>query len=149
MKKSDPVKETFIAAGWDYSLDGRSYYHKALRDLVETGMVSFKVCNPGRVFVRPDGKKYNIQVTAAGWVRRVYDGSTRIDAHEVLRVAGQLLQQPQVKEKLLSTVDLDNRCHRCNGIGHIPAFNYFCNGVCFGCMGLGYNHKFKMTVKVD
>lgn len=33
------------------------------------------------------------------------------------------------------------KCDKCKGKGIIPAFMYYCEGVCFDCMGLGYGKQ--------
>ena len=32
-------------------------------------------------------------------------------------------------------------CSKCNGLGIIPAFSYYANGVCFDCGGAGVNRE--------
>ena len=32
-------------------------------------------------------------------------------------------------------------CAKCDGLGHIPAFSYYANGVCFDCGGLGIDRN--------
>ncbi len=79
--------------------------------------------------------------------RRKVDSST-IDAFDVLRFVGKVLQREDVKAVIKSYVDIDSACKRCGGEGYIRAFSYYCNGICFGCFGLGYDHKHIDQVKI-
>lgn len=33
--------------------------------------------------------------------------------------------------------EVDNRCRKCSGWGHIPGYEHIAGGVCFGCNGTG------------
>ena len=39
----------------------------------------------------------------------------------------------------------DCSCSKCNGVGIIPAFSYYANGICFDCGGVGINRSVLST----
>jgi len=146
------VKEIFEKEGYTYDKDNRNYAHKSLQGLLDTGLISFTVCQAGMVWNK-DGVKYNIKVSI-----KMPDGKFNVwyvlskvnnkDASVVLKAIGGILQKPQVKEFMRSYVDIDHTCKKCEGRGIIPAFHYYCNGICFDCYGIGYNRKFRPVVQI-
>lgn len=153
MKPTTTVKAIFEKEGYVYNKDGRTRSHRALQALLDSGLINFKVCQSGMAWNK-DGIKYNVMVTIkkpdgtfSAW--RVYSQITNKDAYDILKIIGQILQKPQVKDFMSSYVDIDCSCQKCEGRGIVPAFHYYCNGVCFDCYGLGYNRKFKPTVELN
>ena len=147
------VKEIFERQGYKYDKDGRNRIHRSLQSLLDSGLITFNICKAGHVWVNADGFKYNLSCTIKvdeSRSRRWYHKSsiTTQDGYTVLKFIGQVLQTPIAKEILSSYVDIDSTCKECGGRVIIPAFHYYCNGVCFDCYGLGYNRKFKPTVQI-
>jgi hypothetical protein len=148
------VKSIFEKEGYAYDKDGRNRTHRSLQKLLDSGFISFRVCEKGKVFVsKSDGTKYNVSVSIKidekNWrIFRYKCSCTNIDGYDVLKLIGITLQIPEVKEVIKSYVDIDATCQRCNGKGIIPAFHYYCDGICFECYGLGYNSHFKPIVEI-
>lgn len=151
---AESVKGIFESQGYKYNKDGRNRTHRALQSLLDSGLISFSVCEKGMVWTRKkNGFKYNVRVSIKkpdGVFYNVYTKSTitNIDSYDVLKIIGGVLQRDEVKSFMNSYVDIDASCHKCNGVGFIPMFHYYCNGVCFDCYGLGFNRKFVPTVQL-
>jgi len=150
----ETVKDIFEKQGYTYKSDNRNRTHRSLQRLLDSGFISFRVCEKGKVFVsKSDGAKYNVSVSVKksenSWrIFRYKSGCTNIDGYDVLKLIGITLQLPEVKEVIKSYVDVDSTCQRCNGVGIVPAFHYYCDGICFECYGLGYDSKFKPVVQI-
>lgn len=147
------VKDIFEKEGYTYDKDGRNRTHRSLQNLLDTGFVTFKVCEKKKVWIASDGVKYNISVSVrkpdSKWLTfRIKSQITNIDNFDILKFIGRVLQQESVKSFLKSYVDIDSSCKRCNGQGIIPQFSYYCNGICFDCCGLGHDINFKPTVEL-
>lgn len=147
------VKERFIASGREYHRDGRNRAHNSLSKLLESGIISFALAPKGKVWVHDNGKRWNLSI----WVKKPTSGFlhftiksdiTNIDAYDVLKCCGKVLQDEDVKQIVKSYVDIDSSCRKCSGAGIIPQFHYYCNGICFDCYGLGYNPKHHHTVEI-
>jgi len=144
---TNPLKDIMVAAKHSFSGDNRSYYIRSINNILKSGKVEIKVNEPGFVWRSQDGaKKWNVVIKAGGWVSRSY--TKNISAFYLLRAIGEHLQLPQVKEKILAEVSLHKHCEKCGGSGFIPAFHYYCNGICFDCFGTGFS-KFKDLVEIN
>lgn len=148
------VKEIFESQGHAYNKDGRNRTHRSLQALLDTGFISFSVCEKGMVWTNKKGFKYNVRISVKRpegtyYVSYFKSPITNIDGYDVLKIIGQVIQKDDVKSFMKSYVDIDSSCKKCNGVGIIPAFHYYCNGICFDCYGLGYNRKFKPTVEIN
>lgn len=148
------VKEIFEAEGRPYDKDGRNRTHRSLQALLDSGLVTFRVCEKGKVWTTKGGFKYNVLVAITkpdGFYHKQFikTNLTSIDGYDVLKMIGQVLQKDEVKVFMKSYVDIDCTCKKCQGEGRIPAFHYYCEGICFECYGLGYNRKFKPVVEVQ
>lgn len=151
--KTLTVKQIFEKENRPYNKDGRNRAHRALQGLLDTGLVTFSVCEPKKVWVSKKGFKYNVRVTlkrAEGIFYNQYFKSTitNIDAYDVLKLIGITLQQEEVRAFMNSYVDVDSTCKKCNGQGIISYYHYYCNGVCFDCYGLGHNPKHRHIVEL-
>ncbi len=145
------VKAIFEAEGYKYDKDARNRTHRSLQMLLDSGNVSFKVCENKKCWVKSDGTKYNVVVSLKKenqmWaIWRIYSNVPDKDGYDILKIIGGVLQTDEGKSIMKSYVDIDSSCHKCNGEGFIPAFSYYCNGICFDCGGTGFNRKFKPTV---
>jgi hypothetical protein len=148
------VKEIFESQGYKYDKDGRNRTHRSLQALLDSGLVTFRVCQKGMVWTeKGSGVKYNVKVSIKQpngnwWVSYIKSSITNIDSYDVLKLIGGVLRTEKVQEFMRSYVDIDSSCKKCNGVGIIPAFHYYCNGICFDCYGLGYNRKFRPVVEI-
>lgn len=143
---ANPLKEIMIAAGYEFDTDNRSYHTRCINAILNDGRVTIKVNQPGFVWRNDERtKKWNIVVRGAGWASRTY--SSNVNAFSILRLIGEHLQLPEVREKILAEVSLHKKCEKCGGEGYIRAFAYYCNGICFDCYGLGFS-KYKDLVRL-
>ena len=148
------VKEIFEAEGHTYDKDGRNRTHRSLQSLLDSELVTFRVCEKGKVWTnKSNGFKYNVRVSVKRpegtyFTQYIKSSITNIDGYDILKLIGQTLQLDAVKSFMKSNVDIDCTCQKCEGRGIIPQFGYYCNGICFDCYGLGFNRKFKPTVQV-
>ncbi len=139
-----------LGAGYEnFNETNRSRFCKAVNDVLNDGRVTIEIAPKGKVWTTYGGKqvnKYNVVVKAAGWSsRNLMSGG--IYTSGILRVIGQHLQIPEVREKILAWVSLHPFCERCNGVGYIPQFSYYCDGICFDCYGTGRS-KYKDSVEL-
>lgn len=135
---NNPLKDLMLAAGRPFHTDNRSYHTRAVNKLLKTGRIEIKICSLGKHWVGKDGKKYDLKISAAGYSTRAFLKND-ISAFYILRYIGIHLQFPAVAEKIKASVSLHTHCERCNGQGFIPAFHYYCNGICFECFGTGFS----------
>jgi hypothetical protein len=146
MATPNPLKDIMAKAGHEFHNDNRSYHTRSINSILNDGRVQLFVNSPGMVWRNKERtKKWNIEVKAAGYTTRTY--SSNISPFSILRAIGDHLQHPPVREKILAEVSLHKFCEKCNGVGHIPAFGYYCNGICFDCCGTGFS-KYKDLVEV-
>ena len=148
METTNPLKEIMLQAGRNGDISNRSYYVKAVNNVLKTDLVSIKVCPIGKVWEGKDGKDYDLKVTAGGWNSRIKIGRS-MEATDILRAIGNLLLKPEVKEKVKATVFVAGNCQKCGGTGYIPHFHYYCSGICFDCLGIGFDFKNKTSVEID
>lgn len=140
------LKDIMTAAGYEFTKDNRSYHTRAINGVLESGKVTIEICEKGKVW-NTAVKKYNLKIKAAGFQVVKYDKGG-FTPFQILREIGGLLQFPAVKEKITSEVSLHTHCDKCQGQGIIPAFHYYCNGICFDCCGTGFSRE-KDYVKVQ
>jgi hypothetical protein len=150
------VNELFVNSGRPEQGDNRSYFVKALNKVLSDGFIKVQIQQKGRIwtnnnFVDANGnlRKFNIEIKGYGWTKRVY--SDNFDASDLLKYVGQFIQIPAVAEKHKTTITGTGfecvECSRCNGKGIIPAFNYYCQGICFDCYGSKYQVR-RLTITV-
>jgi hypothetical protein len=148
MKAQNLVNELFKSANRPEQGDNRSYIVKTLNKVLQDGVLKVAISEKGKVwtnknYVDANGNKvkFNIEIKAYGYVRRAYV-SDYITADDVLKQVGKFLQHPNVSENHTSTMKVSGfevcECERCNGKGVIPAFHYYCQGICFECYGSKY-----------
>jgi hypothetical protein len=140
------VNELFVNSGRPQQGDNRRYSVKALNKILSDGIISISVNEKGyswtnKTFVDKSGnlRKFNIVIKGYGVTGRYYD--TNFDSTDLLKFVAQFIQSPLVKDKHLSSISgkigEHIQCEKCNGLGTIEAFNYYCNGICFDCYGSG------------
>jgi hypothetical protein len=150
------VNELFQQSGRPNQGDNRNYFVKALNKVIEDGFITIKIQQKGKIWTNPkhvaiDGslKKFNIEISGYGWINRSYRNI--FSAEELLIIVGDFIQTPEVSEAHIKSLSVNAyevcKCERCYGKGIIPAFHYYCNGICFQCYGSKYQIvKKKLTV---
>jgi len=150
------VNELFEQSGRPNQGDNRNYFVKALSKVLEDGFITIKLQEKGKIWTNPkfvakDGSliKFNIEIKGYGWTKRVYESN--FSAKDLLAHVGTFIQNPSISEQHVKSISVNTfevcECSRCNGKGIIPAFNYYCDGICFQCYGSKYEFK-KKTVTV-
>jgi len=151
MKTKDAIntiKGIFAAAGFPCEHETRrSRAFKGLCDLIESGLITFEICENGFHWVSKKGNQYNVLVQGVGRLSR-YKIKGNVQPINILKACGNFLQGEEVKKEIKSFVNLDLSCDRCQGRGHIPQYSYWCNGICFECYGTGYSKKKKIHVEI-
>lgn len=154
MKKVEVVKQIFEAAGHPCNFNRRNRWFKALSEILESGLITFKVCEIGKHWFEGD-YKWNISIHGCGQMMRFFkksgskiDNKILIEPYDVLRIVGKFLQSEVIKQRIISHVNLDLKCDRCCGQGRIERFHYYCDGICFECYGSGYSAHKKTEVKI-
>jgi hypothetical protein len=150
------VNQLFVNSGRPEQGDNRSYFVKALNKVLSDGFIKVSIQDKGRVWTNPkyvdsNGqlKKFDIEIKGYGYTARVYRGS--FSATDLLKVIGEFIQSPEISEKHIKSITASGleicECSRCYGKGVIPAFSYYCNGICFECYGSKYSvRKFSLSV---
>lgn len=148
--RNEPIKAIFETAGYPCDYNRRNRWFKALAELVDSGLLTFGICEKGKVWSMDDNPsfKYNIVVRGCSRRFRRYVKTNTITPYDVLLVAGKFLQDSTVKQQIVSHVNLDLSCDRCNGVGFISMFKHYCDGICFECYGTGYSKHKKIEVKI-
>lgn len=141
------VNELFEQSGRPNQGDNRSYFVKALNKILEDGYITISIQDKGKVWTNPkhvakDGSliQFNIIIKGYGWTKRVYDSN--FSAKGLLTYVASFVQNPNISELHVKSISVNTlevcECSRCNGKGFIPAFDYYCNGICFQCYGSKY-----------
>jgi hypothetical protein len=146
----NPLKVIMADTGRKSDISNRSYFVKSVNTVLLTGLVKIQLAPKGKVWLNEKmnkGKKFDLRVDAGGWVSFGYYGDN-MDANDILRNIGKLLLVPEVKEKIKADVFVPEHCFKCNGLGIIPMYHYYCNGICFDCCGLGCNLKDRTRVDI-
>ena len=157
MATKNLVNELFLNAGRPEQGDNRSYFVKALNKVLSDGFIKVEIQQKGKIWTTPNfvdaqgnKKKFNVEIKGYGWRRRI-DIGDRFNASDLLKQVGAFIQQPEVAEKHKTTISAHGfecvECSRCNGKGIIPAFHYYCQGICFDCYGSKYQVR-RLTINV-
>lgn len=146
---ANQLKEILKAAGRSCDYTNRSFSCKAVNAALATGLVRIEVSRDGMVWTDKAGTSFNLKVFAASWVRKIKIKGT-MTPKEILYQIGTLLLNEEVKKALKSYVHLRSAdCPKCQGMGIIPHFHYYCSGICFSCGGTGRNMtNDKTTVEI-
>jgi hypothetical protein len=127
--------------------DNRSYFVKALNQIIADGFISIEIAPKGKVWTNPNFKDskgnlrdFNIQVKGYGWTGRYYDRD--FNAKDLLGYVAKFIKNPSIIDLHVKSISLNIsevcECDRCMGQGFIKAFNYYCDGICFKCYGSKY-----------
>lgn len=100
----------------------------------------------GHTMIKSSTKRYVAEIFMDGTRRHEtitdYYDNTRIDISEIQSRVARLLSIISGNGDFLKSNGLDQlkgecSCNKCNGLGIIPAFSYYANGICFDCGGVG------------
>jgi hypothetical protein len=139
------IQQIFAEAGYT-ELDGkdnRNYTVRTLNNLLREGF-EFTVAPAGRVYIKANGFKWNIQIGHPHVGYTQFKASS-VHAHQLLVASAKFMQKDAVRAKLAelnSDVHSERHvCAKCNGTGFIPQFAYYADGICFDCYGVGTSYK--------
>lgn len=146
------VNQLFENSGRATQGDNRNYFVKALNKVLQDGFITIEVVQKGKVWTNPrhlnkDGtlREFNIIIKGYGYIRRVY--LRDFSAKDLLKQVGEFIQDPRIAEMHIKSISVEFnevcQCERCNGMGIIPQFYYYCSGICFECYGSKYSFKRK------
>ena len=141
------TNKLFTESGRPEQGDNRSYFVKALNQIIEDGLIKVNIQEKGKMWTNPRHKdskgnliKFNIEIKGYGCTLRYYDNT--ITAKSLLTLVAKFIQYPKVSESHVKSISVDTmetcECDRCNGQGFIKQFDYYCNGICFKCYGSKY-----------
>jgi hypothetical protein len=147
------IKEKLAASGFELIEDNRNRYVKNLNMLLDSGLFKLTICEKGMSWVRDDSKptntrsnRYNVIIRGGGYIKKVFVDS--IDKVSLLQQFGWFLKDEKVRENIKASVTIPTNCAKCQGIGIIPAFHYYCSGICFDCCGTGFDFKTKTSIEL-
>lgn len=144
-KLENKLSEIFKADGYYSDFDNRSMDVKALNKAMLAGL-KITLCEKGKVYIRKDGVKWNVKLSI-GPKGFTYKFKTEITPYTILHALAKLIQEDKFDLKSGSEFKLAEPCSKCSGRGIIPYFSFYCNGICFDCMGIGYKGEYT-TVKI-
>lgn len=147
INKTGIIPDTFKNAGWNVSnYDNRQKVIIQINKVAKLGIL-IEINKQGFVWKsKKTGAKGNIRIAGFGWTVRRHAG-TLIEPIDVLAACAEFLQIKEVQEKINSEIQEPCTCGKCNGTGHIPAFNYYANGICFDCGGIGMTGTYTIKIK--
>lgn len=144
-EKTKTIQEILSDSGFDVSdLNGRQRAVRSLNSVFKNSEITMKICDKGMVWETKQGFKYNVVI------RLPKDADTNIatrwkakdfSPYGLLKLMAQFLRQDNVKEIINADTEVPCKCMKCDGKGHIPAFYYYAEGVCFDCLGVGFTGK--------
>lgn len=132
--------------------DGKSFWY--------TGQDGKKYCTPYKVTLF--GKRFfghfvqkskttkfkHIQHMDGTWeyvTNTDYYNNYKLDLSEILLRVAQLISIIRGNGDFLQSEIFSKygkcSCNKCNGVGIIPAFSYYANGICFDCCGIGVDRN--------
>lgn len=141
------TNKLFTESGRPEQGDNRSYFVKALNQIINDGLIKINIQEKGKIWTNPRHKdskgnliKFNIEIKGYGCTGRYYDNN--FNAIDLLTYLAEFIQHPKVAESHIKSISVDTmkicECDRCNGKGFIKQFDYYCNGICFKCYGSKY-----------
>lgn len=149
MKTQNQLSEIFKEAGYYSDFNNRSNDIKALNkamsaglkiELVKKGFVREKTMLNGVIL------KWNVRLSI-GIKGFSYKFKTEVTPYTILHALAKLIQDDKFELRSGSEFKLAEPCSKCSGKGIIPYFSFYCNGICFDCMGVGYKGNYT-TVKL-
>ena len=150
---TNATNRLFTESGRPEQGDNRNYFVKALNKIIDDGFIKISIQQKGKIWTTPKFKdnsgnlrKFNIDIKGYGFTGRYYDSN--FGAKDLLTYVAKFIQFPQVSDAHIKSISVSSlevcECDRCNGMGFIKAFNYYCNGICFECYGSKYSVKRKV-----
>jgi hypothetical protein len=137
------IQEILNQAGYDNKFTNRQRNIRSINSVLANTEIKLFIATKGKCKVGNDGFKYNVRLqlqtteTEVASTRLLVSSVTEDNCTEILKALGKFLQRDNVKNKITSYVTTPHKCAKCEGKGHIPAFDWYANGICFDCLGLG------------
>jgi hypothetical protein len=63
----------------------------------------------------------------------------------ILYQLAKAIKNDSFKLKVGTEYKLAEPCSKCNGNGIIPYYHFYCDGICFDCLGLGYKGEYTLV----
>jgi hypothetical protein len=145
MKAVNQLSEIFKETGYYSDFNNRSFDVKALNKAMAAGL-RIQLCEKGKVYVPASGVKWNVRLSVGG-KGFTYKFKTEVSPYTILNALAKLIQEDKFNLKSGTDYKMAEPCSKCSGRGIIPYFSFYCNGICFDCMGLGYKGEYT-TVKI-
>ena len=129
--------------------------NRAVRNIdtvLKQGIIDINITKKGKVWTGKNNKQFNLKIKLIGDDNGyVYYGSD-LNPEFILSKLAKFFQREEVREqiknKITVSVKTPCKCGKCDGVGVIPAFYYYANGICFDCMGIGFTSQ-KTSVKLQ
>lgn len=138
------LSELFIEAGYDGNFNNKSFDVKAINKAISSGL-KIQIVKKGFVRTASNGFKWNVRLSV-GEKGMIYNFKL-LSPYSILHHLAKAIQEDKFDLKSGTTYKLADPCSKCNGQGIIPYYSYYCNGICFDCLGLGYKGEYS-TVKI-
>jgi len=108
-----------------------------INKIIKSEILNIKIIEKGKVAENKKGFKWNISISGFGYtsVRKV--SSSQIDPMNVLISLVRFFKIEGVREQISSSSSEYSSCSKCNGSGNLPSFDWYAEGLCFGCQGTG------------
>ena len=138
------AQEIFREAGFKV-LDNRNLEWKAVNQAISNG-IELKIAKKGFILVEGE-LRYSTKVSCTvGGIKYTsrynpnYDTTADIVGAKAMNCIAQFCAELRNRNISFATNYNDScKCQNCGGKGIIPAFMHIANGVCFSCLGTGYN----------
>lgn len=138
------IQEIFTKYGYrQYAeLSNRKKVVQNINRTLAAGKIDIQLAKPGKVWLK-DGQRWSVQI----FVKVTEDGRGYIFKYKpniitpntILLCLTKVIQKPKVSKAIGSYLANCPECNRCNGKGILPHYMHVANGVCFRCLGTGYD----------
>jgi hypothetical protein len=137
------IQEILTKAGHRCEGDNRSRAIKGCNTSLKAG-IKINVCEKGRHWTtKATEKPFNVKVSGFG-LQRVYlfkNNGCSTTPTQILRLLAVFIKDERIRDGLKLSSATPQPCGKCSGVGFIPAFAHYADGVCFDCMGMGFTGK--------
>ncbi len=135
------IREIFDAAGRGPIDDNRNRTVRNLNLLLTEGLITILLTPIGTVNIRKSNNfRYNVKISTSKFSRFIKIEGL-ITTYQLLGKVAKFLQDPQVRESMIESIQTPVKCMKCEGTGVLPMFFYYAEGVCFDCGGCGFTSK--------
>jgi hypothetical protein len=139
------LSELFKAADYSGDFDNRSFDVKALNKAIAAGL-KIQIIKKGFIRETSAGFKWNVRLSV-GEKGMVYRFKYTLTPYDILNSLAKAIKEDKFDLKSGTKFKLAEPCSKCHGHGIIPYYAYYCNGICFDCLGLGYKGEYT-TVQI-